>query len=415
MAEVFPDVMGEYIEDPKRFQTGGVQYAGHFEPRKMAPGQVSELLLFVQSTVNIPVQVNLKVEVPKTKGFFTGGKPILYVEKPLIQLQLTEGEAGILTLPVITTEHAKIGKYLLTLEPKVTIVGKTKGERIRPAQSKSLLGKGPIDNPVGLNLVSALGATYLEEQVKKATFPIEIEGQPQESERAPRLKHNYQTIWTKEQLTVFNQANHEINLRDEKFKKELTPEALYVTLYSESVFRFADAGIPLRIGEAITLAKILTYSCQYFLSNPKRRKGLLVPIWERALDAGIDTSSALQVLRTAGYSHVLRLAIAVSFGVIARALGRQPWSVEERQLVIHHIADHIEAGQNTEEDFLYLPLLMAGTLVAGNVQMDGEDVGRSLELMKKAYEARNDLFFDDDMEQADKIYKQILNQAMQSV
>ncbi len=414
MADFYPDIMGEYIDTSMRYQTAGVQYAGHFEPATMPPGQVSELYLFLQNTLDVPLKVNVKVEVPKTKGFFSGGKPLFLVDKPVIQLRLTEGEAGVLTLPVTTTGLAQDGKHLLTLEFKVATEGKKKGKRVRPAKSRSKLGKGPIDNLVGLNLVSTLGATYTEEAVKKARFPLELAGPHQEMERAPRLKHNYQTIWTQEQLSLFDKAKHELTLRDEKLRKMLTTEALFVNLYGESVFRFADAGLPLRIGEAITLAKILTYTCQLFLSSPKRRLGLLVPIWERALDAGMDTSNALQVIRSAGYSHILKLAIAISFGLLAQAIGRQPWSLDERQVVTHHIAENIDIGQTTEEDFLYLPLLMAGTLVSSRIKLDGEDVRHTLALMKQAYQTRTDLFFEDDLAQADKIYKNIIETMTQA-
>jgi hypothetical protein len=239
-----------------------------------------------------------------------------------------------------------------------------------------------------------------------------VAGQPAPPERAPRLKYKYQTIWVQDQLELFNRAIHELNLREVKLKKELTIEALYTTLYAESTTRFADAGLPLRIGEAITLVKILTYGCQYFLSSSERRNGLLVPIWERALEAEVDTTDVLQVIRTVGYYHLLKLSIAISFGVVAKAIGKQAWPLVERQAVTNHIADSIEAGQGLDEEFLYLPLLMAGTHIAHKLKMDGENTRHSLALMKKAYEARPNLFSDDDMIQANKIFSHILKKAL---
>lgn len=413
MAVSFPDVIGEYIITPERFETGGVQYAGYFGPAQIAPQQVTNLYLFLQNVLNVPIEVNIQAAMPRIgSGLFRSGKTMLRVDKPILQLQLTEAEAGMLTLPVTTTEEVETGEYLLTLELKVTPKGR--GKRVRPAQAKSKLGsKGPIDNTVGLNLTSTLGVTFVEQPVKKATFPLKIAGQPQPPERAPKLKHNYQTIWTQDQMDLFNQAIHELNLRQVKLNSELTVEALYATLYGESTSRFADVGLPLRIGEAITLAKILTYSCQFFLGNPDRRNGLLVPIWERAFEANADTTDALQVIRTAGYYHLLKLSLAISFGLVARAIGRQVWSLEERQAVAAHIADSIETGQTLDLEFLYLPLLMAGTHISSKFTLEGEDPRHSLALMKKAYEARTDLFLDDDMAQANKVYNHILQKAVQ--
>jgi hypothetical protein len=409
----FPDIIGEFIVTPERFETGGVQYVGYFEPAKIAPEQMAHLYLFIQNTLNVPITVNIQVTMPRVgSGIFRSGKPVLKVGKPVIALQLTEAEAGLLTLPVTTAEETQTGEYLLTLEPKVSSKGP--GQRVRPPQGKSKLGgKSPIDNIVGLNLAGTLGVTFVEQSVKKATFPLEIAGKPQPAERAPKLGHKYQTIWTKDQMELFNQAIHELNLRQVKLQGELTGEALYATLYGESVARFQDAGLALRIGEAIILAKILTYTCQYFLGNPDRRNGLLVPIWERAFEADIDTSDALRLMRTAGYYHLLKLSIAMSFGLIARGIGRQLWALDERQAVTSHIADSIETGETLDLEFLYLPLLMAGTHISNKLVLEGEDPRHTLALMKKAYEARVDLFLDDDMAQASKAYYHILSKAAQ--
>ena len=59
-----------------------------------------------------------------------------------------------------------------------------------------------------------------------------------------------------------------------------------------------------------------------------------------------------------------------------------------------------------------LPLLMAGVHISPKIKMEGEDVKHSLALMKKAREARQDLFLDEDMAQADQIFNQIMKKAL---
>lgn len=411
MAVLLPDVIGEYIGEPVRYQTGGIQYAGYFEPVEIAPEQVAHLFLFLQNTFNAPVAVGLKLNIPQTGGLFRGGRPMLMVQEPLIQLKLASAEAGLLTLPVTTTEHIQEGEHLLTLEVKVATQGKP--NRIRPDKSQSLLGKGFIDSPVGLNLVSTMGATFTEKSVKKVSFPLKVSGKPNPPERAPRLKYSYQTIWVEEYLGSFNRAVQELNAREVKLKKELTVEALYAMLYAESTSRFANIRLPLRIGEAIILAKILTYSCQYFLSSAERRNGLLVPIWERALESELDTTDALEVIRTAGYYHVLKLAAAISFGIMAKAVGRQTWPLLERQAVVSHIAECVDTGQELDVDFLYLPLLIAGTQISNALKLEGENPRQTLELMRKAYEVRLDLFAEAEMVQANQIFNHTLKKALE--
>ncbi len=52
MAVSYPDIISEYTDSSDRFETGGLQYAGYFEPAKVAPEQVANLFLFLQNTLN---------------------------------------------------------------------------------------------------------------------------------------------------------------------------------------------------------------------------------------------------------------------------------------------------------------------------------------------------------------------------
>lgn len=406
MAVSYPDIIGDYLKPGVRYETGGLQYAGYFEPSGIAPGQVAHLYLFLQNTLNVPVTANFQVEVPKTGGFLRSKHPLLEVKNPALAVELSQGEAGMLTVPVTTTSHTGAGKLSLTLIPKV--VPKGRGKRVRPTQSTSNLGSGLIDSPMGLNLVSSLGATYTEKSIKKAPFRLTIAGKPEPLQRAPKLEHSYEPIWIEKDLNLLNRAVQELNERQVKIKDDLNVEQLFVSLYGEAVGRFSDAGLPMRIGEAIVMAKMLTYSCHYFLSSPKRANGLLVPIWERALDQRLDTTDTLHVMRSVGFHHIIRLAVATSFGVISKSFKRQYWPFDERLAVGNHIADHLETGQSLDLEFLYLPLLMGGTQIASKVRLQSEEIDHTLALIKRAREARTRLFLDQDMEKADKIYRRIL-------
>jgi hypothetical protein len=405
----YPDVMGEYLTARERLATGGVQYAGYFEPGVAAPGQMVNLFVFLQNVLSIPLTIQFELILPREGGFFGGGEAALEVEELEFELKLLPAEAGLLTIPVMVTAEAKQKKYTLILVPKTKMEGR--GERVRAEKSQSTLEGRFIDSLVGLNLVGALGANFVEKVVKQGEFVLEVSGEEEQSEQQP-LKYSYQTLSTQKEINIFNHAIHELNLRRVKFNTELTAEALFVTLLGASTVKLAEAGLPLRLGEAITLAKILTYTCQYFLDSPARYNGLLLPIWERALEGSYDTTDALDVVCTVGYYHLLKLSVALSFGIIAEFAGRQMWSLEERQGVIEFIADNIETGQPLELDFLYLPLLIAGTHISRQLVMEGEDIAHSLSLMKAAYETRSKLFADSEMSQIKNVYNAILQKAM---
>ncbi|HMQ54098.1 MAG TPA: hypothetical protein PKD98_18620 [Anaerolineae bacterium] len=408
MAVSYPDVIGEHTSDPVRFVNDGLQYTGYFEPSVIAPGQSANLYLFLQSVFNVPLTAKIKVEPPKT-GFLSGKKPILEVDRPEVEIQFGPGEAGLLTLPVVAPGNAKKGDHSLTLEVKASAKGRA--ERVRPAKFQSKLDTKLIDDPVGLNLTASLGATYSEKSAKRADFGLTISGPAIPPDRAPNLKFRYDQIWSVKDAETFNKAIREINSRQVKIKQELTPEALYANFFGETVKRFGNVGLPLRIGEAIMLAKIVTFTCQYFLDNPNLAPGVLVPIWERAYELDADTTHAMQLIRTVGFHHLIRLSVATSFGVIAQTTGKQLWELEERQAVASHVADSLEMGESLDLDFLYLPLLMAGTRLSARLKMPDEDPAHSVALMRQARLARTDLFTDQEMKTANHLYNQILQKA----
>jgi hypothetical protein len=411
MAVSYPDIIGDYLNITERFGAGGIHIAGYFAPDTVALGDVTQLFLFIQNNLNIPIEVQLKLTSPQGGGFLQKKVDLLKIRQSVINLKMTQAEAGLLTIPMTTTNLIKVGQWRVGVN--VAITSKNRGERIRPTSAKCNLPDDFFDTPMGLDLVSSLGTSYTESPIKKAGFNLTVSGgSPKPLQSTQQLQHKYEVLWKEESLPPLNKAIHEINSRQVQLRDELTREQLFVNLYGESTARFADAGQPLRVGEAITLAKILTYTCEYFLNNSDLSSGLLVPIWERAFAGEEDTTEGLEIVRTTGYYHIIRLAAALSFGLLAKKFNKQNWSLEERRLVGKHIADSLELGQNLDLEFLYLPLLLAGTLISREVKLTGEDSIQSLALMKAARDARAELFTDEDFALPDKIYNRILNDAL---
>jgi hypothetical protein len=87
------------------------------------------------------------------------------------------------------------------------------------------------------------------------------------------------------------------------------------------------------------------------------------------------------------------------------------WKLEERQAVASHVADTLEMGEALDLDFLYLPLLLAGTRISTRLKMPGEDPAHSVALMHQARLARTELFTDQEMKTANQLYNQILQKA----
>jgi hypothetical protein len=164
----------------------------------------------------------------------------------------------------------------------------------------------------------------------------------------------------------------------------------------------------------VALGKILTYTVRHFLANSDMQDGLLVPMWELARKYELPTNDPLWVLRNVGFQHLLRLSVALSFGLVRQASGHHPWTVEERRGVISLIADTVETAQRLSPEFVYIPLLMAATYISRQITLDGEDLQNSLQLLQKAKAARADVFDDPDLAEAGLIFDRLINAALQS-
>jgi len=404
----YPDIIGEYLVAPERYETDGVQIVPYLEPAEVAIGGTITLILFLQSAVDAPVEITFNPELPQTGRF--RGAPMLEVSEAELSAKLEPAQVGMLLVPVATTSQAREGQHEIRLN--VAVKAERRGDRIRPTKTAGRFQSNLIDDVVGLDLARVLGVPFRVKSTRKISLPITIRGRVEAADEASNLLVNFESLWKQADSKSQGEALREVAHRRAALMEQLQTEPLYVGLFVEGQKRFAEAGVPLRVGEAIALGKILTYTVRYFLANSDLQDGLLVPIWELANRYDLPTGDPLWVLRNVGFRHLLRLSVALSFGLVGQALGRQPWTLEERRAVTSLVADTVEEAQPLSSEFLYIPLLMAAAYVSRQIALDGEDVEHSLRLLHKAKAARTDVFADPDLVQASQIFDRLINAAM---
>lgn len=337
---------------------------------------------------------------------------MLAIGAPELSVALEPAQVGILFVPVTTTPQAKEGRHQMYLNVSVSAKTQDPPTRIRPPTAAGRFRSELIDDVVGLDLARVLGVGYKAAPAEKISLPITVRGKVDASGQASNLETRFQAVWSREDVDRQAETLHEVSQRRANIMDELQIEPLFVGLFVEGQRRFADAGLPLRVGEAVALSKILTYTVQHFLANSDMQDGLLVPMWELANEYDLPTGDPLWVVRNVGFHHLLRLSVALSFGIVRKALGRHPWNVEERRAVISLVADSVEARQTLPTEFLYIPLLMAAVAISRQVVMEGEDSEHSLRLLKKAKAARADVFADPDLAEANLIFDRLMNAAL---
>jgi hypothetical protein len=184
MAVSYPDIIGDYLTSPERFGAGGIHLAGYFSPDTIALGEMAELNLFIQNNLNVPVEIQIKLALPQGGGFLQKKVDLLKVRQPLIKLKMSQAEAGLLSIPVTTTNIIKAGQWRIGVDAAIT--SKNRGDRVRPTSAKCLLKNDLVDAPTGLDLVSSLGATYTESSIKKAGFNLPFPVAPPNRCKAPK-------------------------------------------------------------------------------------------------------------------------------------------------------------------------------------------------------------------------------------
>lgn len=407
MATDYPDIIGEYIFAPKRLEADGLQYVGVFTPLTVAPGETAQLQLYLQNTLNVPLKIEIKLTVPQTGRF--KAQPLLNLGSPQINVDMGEAEVGLLSIPVATTAQTFAGEHHLGIDIKVQ--HSKNAAQIRRPKPKDPLRAIPLDSPVGLNLVSVVGTTYNLVNGKKARFTLAVSGDVTEASKTS-LAHHYQKLWDLDEAETQHKAQMEVNRARAEILQDMAVEPLFVAFYVEVQRRFADVGLPLRIGEAIALAKLLTFTSHLFLSQPDLQDGLLCPIWERALFNKYPTANISLMIKEVGFRHILRLSISLCFGLIAQVQGAHLWSEEERTGVSAYLTEALEEGTPLELDFLYLPLMMGALRIIRKVSLADEDVDQTLQLIWQARSMRSELFADEEMADAARLLETILQQAM---
>lgn len=410
MAIDYPDIISEYVDATERYETDGVQIVPYLEQPEIQIGGITNLALFLQSAVDVPVKLTLRPDLPQTSRF--RGTPMLAVGQQELSVALEPAQVGVLFVPVATTARAKEGRHQLHLNVLVNTEGQP--TRVRYAETGGRLQSELIDDVVGLDLARIVGVPYKTTPTDKISISLAVRGKAVSPDEAPKLDTRFQVLWSREDATGQVAALQEVSQRRAIIVDQLQVEPLYVALLVEGQRRFADAGLPLRVGEAVALAKILTYTFRHFMANGDLQDGLLVPMWELANEYDLPSTDPLWVVRNVGFHHLLRLSVAVSFGLVRQALGHHAWNVEERRAVIALISDAVEARQPLPPEFLYIPLLLAAITISPQVVMDGEDNANSLMLLQKAKAKRAKVFADPDLADANQIFERLMNAALQT-
>ena len=379
MSSEYPDALGDIVEARQRFDVNGVHYLLSLEPGTVSPGEPALLRAWLQSCWDVPTVVSLTIDLPVEPA------PWMTVIQRRTDVPLETGEVGEVTIPIATSPDTSPGEYtvLVTLGTKQEM----RGLYVRGQKKQGLLGDSLLTFTTGMGLAATLGLGYKARTQAEQPLLLKVHGAAQRGQE-PDLTPTYRSHWTVADLAIQGKARHYVNDQRLYLLPKLTREALYRVFLEESRERLLDAGIELQVGEAIFLAKVLTFAVEYFLKRPAWQDAVLVPAYALAYRYQLEMDDPVFLIARADYARVTRLAISLSFGLLRQLLKRDAWTLEEQMAVADLVADRVERGGTLSVEFLYLPLLLGGLIVAQQVEMPGEDLKESLELVDQARQER---------------------------
>ena len=379
MSTEYPDVLGDLVEARERFDVQGVHYLTELRPSTIAPGEMTRLHLWLQSCWNVPIQVSVGVHLPEQES------PTFTVIQKRTDVPLEPAEVGEVAIPIACTAETEPGEFDLTIE--FGVKAETRGQYIRRKEHAGHLGETHLRFASGMSLASAVGIGYAARTQPASSLHLQIAGPPRPGQ-APELIPTYLSHWTVDELTLLGRARQHVNDRRLYLLPHITRNALYMAFLDESQARLKDAALPLHLGEAIFLAKMLTYTVEYFMQRTDLQDAILIPAYMLAFRHDLQRDNPVLLITRADYARIARLAASLSFGMLYRRIGRDMWTLKEQLAVTDLVADRVERGGNLPAEFLYLPLLLGGLMVASRIQMPGEDTSQSLDLLAKARQLR---------------------------
>lgn len=381
MSLEYPDVLGDLVDARQRFLVKGVHYHMALEPETIAPGETAVLRTWLQSCWDVPVEASLTIH------FLGRPAPPLTLLQATTHVPLEAAEVGEVCIPIGSDTAIQPGEYRLSVTTGVNL--ETRGRHVRSHEHEGHLGDALLSFTTGLGLAATMVLGFRARTKPEQALIVHVEGTPQ-SGQAPDLTPTYLPHWTVRDMSTQGKALRHVNDQRLHLLPKLTRPALYRTFLQESQDRLHDAGLTLHIGEALFLAKILTFAAEYFLRRSEWQDAILVPAYSLAFRHDLLTDDPVLLVCRADYARMARLAISLSFGLLHRRLGRAPWILEEQSAVADLVSERVERGGFLPAEFVYLPLLLGGLLVASEVQMPGEEAAQSLGLLREAYEKRVD-------------------------
>ncbi len=399
MAVTYPDVLSDLIDARERYEVDGVQFVVRLEPDSVPAGGVVTLLVHAQNALDQPAGFTVQPGTQRTGMLGTGllgAGSFKFETGQDLSIMMAPGEVGLWRVPLKVPANAPVRVWDVSLTFKTTA---ERANRVRPQKASRTPGylATLLDDLVGLGVMPIVGSDFEIRDGRKVGLKLNVTP-PEQYTQPFDLTPEWVPAWVQSDMPLQGAAMREVNNGRLRIIDELGSPVLYEGIGQSAHAHLEGTSVVPYVGESLGMAKILTYTVGLFMHDEESQNAILVPSYMEAMRMGRSTSRPVEVVSWSGLHHVVRLSAAVSFGIIAKAVGRQPWSLDERRGVTQWVAQCIEERRQLQPEFLYLPLLTAALTVMPIKMHPDENPIESFKLLGTAWHSRYEEHFKQDAE-----------------
>lgn len=361
---MYPDVLGA-ITGGARISMNDIQFALGLFPQRTYLNQPLEVILILQNMVDQNMQVRVAVNLPPEDR---RGNPIVVdIPRKMLTVGLRPGEVGVLRLPIIPRPPTSPGSQFPV---RVAVRYRTPrpGRPVRPPTGgapPTMLSVSPFKLQVLRDVAFSAQAWNQSNEIVTAYFDIAPKVMPA---LRSDVRPHYETLWTHEAMDD-EQLSVEARVEDaQRVAVGLTRTAVYTPLLEAVEERFASRDLPLHPGEAMAIAKMMTYTLDEGLSQEpgfsvEESRWFQTLCQVLAYDETVEDWDRGALAVRYLFEAVLYDAVLLGFAVIQPRLKDDLGTRAERIEYANRLLMWYAGQAPADWSYVYLPLAMGGVVI----------------------------------------------------
>lgn len=386
---LYPDVLSAI--SPARVTYDTFQAAVGVFPRQVFLNQPLEVVLILQSLIDQPQDIRLTLQLPARDG---QGKPMVFeVPQKVATAHLEPGEVLSLRMPVAPVLPTQPGNSM-----PLAVTFQTKAPRsyklVRSATGgapASALSVSPFKLLVLRDVHFAAAPVGAARETVRLAFDINARGLPT---RPTGLRPIVERIWSRAQYPAEREAVAERVDEARVLATTFTTAAILEPLFDMVTDSFAGRGLPLHPGEALSIAKFLTYVVDASSAVDEVAMPLDSMRWFQSLcqllaaepetaewDPGALVTGPL-------FEAILYDAVVQGFAIIRTRVKTNLGEKNERVPYANRLLGWFTGQSEPDQSYIYLPLVLAGVAVNALITLKGENPWELIDAVEEAARGR---------------------------